>query len=330
MKEVIISGVGKYIPSKVVTNEMLSDFIDTSDEWISTRTGIKTRYITTGEDTSDIASKAALQAIENSKINVLDIGLIIVATSTPDTFMPSTACIVQKNIGAKNAYSFDLSAACSGFIYILDTAKCIMKEKNIKNALIIGAEAMSKALNWSDRTTCVLFGDGAGAVVLSLSKEEGIIDTICKTKSDKWECLTIGAKEVKNPYIDENEKIKNSSKGYYLEMEGSEIFKFATSTINKLIKEILQNNNIDLEDIRYIIPHQANERIIKISAKKLNIDIEKFFINISNYGNTSAASIPIAIQEMDQKGLLKKGDNIIIVGFGAGLTSGVSLIKWQK
>lgn len=325
MDNVVIAGVGKYIPSKVVTNDMLSQIVDTNDEWITSRTGIKQRHITTGENTSDIASKAALNALANANIDALDIDLIIVATCTPDMFTPATACIVQKNIGAKNAFAFDLSAACSGFIYGINVAKSMMKQNNIKKSLVIGAETLSKALDWKDRSTCVLFGDGAGAAVLSLDEGEGIIDIICNSKGAKWENLTIGAKDIDNPYVDEV-TIFNP----YLQMNGGEIFKFATVTMVKLIKEILKQNNLTLDDIDYIVPHQANERIIQFAAKKLDISMDKFYININEYGNTSAASIPIAISEMEEKSLLKKGDKIIAVGFGAGLTSGACLIEWTK
>ena len=325
MNNVVIAGVGKYIPSKVVTNDMLSQIVDTNDEWITSRTGIKQRHITTGENTSDIASKAALKALENANIDALDIDLIIVATCTPDMFTPATACIVQKNIGAKNAFAFDLSAACSGFIYGINVAKSMMKQNNIKKSLVIGAETLSKAIDWKDRSTCVLFGDGAGAAVLSLDEDEGIIDVICNSKGSKWENLTIGAKDIDNPYVDEV-TIFNP----YLQMNGGEIFKFATVTIVKLIKEILKKNNLILDDIDYIVPHQANERIIQFAAKKLDISMDKFYINIHEYGNTSAASIPIAISEIEEKSLLKKGDKIIAVGFGAGLTSGACLIEWTK
>ncbi len=323
MNNVVIAGVGKYIPSNVVTNNMLSQIVETSDEWIVTRTGIKQRYITTEENTSDIASNAALKALEDANINALDIDLIIVATCTPDMFTPATACIVQKNIGAKNAFAFDLSAACSGFIYGINIAKSMMILNNIKNALIIGAETLSKAIDWEDRSTCVLFGDGAGAAVLSLDERKGIIDVICKSKGAKWENLTIGAKNVNNPYVE-----KTSDINPYLQMNGGEIFKFATVEIVKLIQKILKDNNLNLDDIDYIIPHQANERIIQFAAKKLNVSIDKFYINIDKYGNTSAASIPIAISEMREKNLLKKGDKLIAVGFGAGLTSGACLIEW--
>ena len=200
-----------------------------------------------------------------------------------------------------------------------------MVSNDIKKALVIGAETLSKSIDWNDRSTCVLFGDGAGAVVLSLSENEGILDVICKSKGIKWENLTIGAKDLTNPYIDE--KIRMNP---YLNMNGSEIFKFATVEIVSLIKQILKDNDLSLEDIAYIIPHQANERIIQFAAKKLEIPVDKFYINIDEYGNTSAASIPIAISEMSEKNLLKKEDKLIAVGFGAGLTSGACLIKWQN
>lgn len=324
MNSVVIAGVGKYIPSKVVTNDMLSHIVDTSDEWIVSRTGIKQRHITTSENTSDIASEAALNAIKDANIDACDIDLIIVATCTPDMYTPATACIVQKNIGAKNAFAFDLGAACSGFIYGINVAKSMMISSNIKKALVIGAETLSKAIDWHDRSTCVLFGDGAGAAVLSLSKNEGILEVVCKSKGSKWENLTIGAKDLNNPYI--NEKIDINP---YLSMNGSEIFKFATVEMVKLIRQILKDNNLSIEDIDYIVPHQANERIIQFAAKKLEIPVDKFYINIDEYGNTSAASIPIAISEMKEKNLIKKGNKLIAVGFGAGLTSGACLIKWQ-
>lgn len=325
MNNVVIVGVGKYIPSNVVTNDMLSQIVETSDEWIASRTGIKQRYITTDENTSYLASKGAFNALKDANLNACDIELIIVATCTPDMHTPATACIVQKNIGAKNAIAFDLGAACSGFIYGINVAKSMMISGNIKKALVIGAETLSKAIDWSDRSTCILFGDGAGAVVLSLSESEGVLDVVCKSKGSKWTNLTIGAKDLKNPYVKDTIKINP-----YLNMNGREIFKFATVEIVKLIKQILKENNLSLKDIDYIVPHQANERIIQFVAKKLEISVDKFYINIDKYGNTSAASIPIAISEMKEKNLLKKGDKLIAVGFGAGLTSGACLIKWQE
>lgn len=323
MKEVIIGGVGKYTPCKKVTNDDLSEIVDTNDEWVSSRTGIKSRYISSGEDTSYMAAKASLKAIENANISALDVDLIVLATCTPDMFTPSTACIVQSIIGAKNAMAFDIGAACSGFIYGLDVAKSLMKSNNYKNALVIGAENLSKFMDWQDRTTCILFGDGAGAAVLKMSDVIGIGSSLGKSDGDKWDCITIEGSDIDTPFV-ENKTIRNSK----LKMNGNEVFKFATSTIVKSINEILELNDLSLEEIDYIVPHQANIRIIEYAAKKLKLSMDKFYTNINEYGNTSAASIPIAISEMHEKNLLKKGDKIILVGFGAGLTYGATLIDW--
>lgn len=326
MKEVVIGGVGNYTPSKIVTNDQLSEIVDTNDEWIHSRTGIKSRYISSGEDTSYMAAKACERALENADISSLDIDLIVVATCTPDMFTPSTACIVQNIIGAKNAVAFDISAACSGFIYGLDIAKSLMKMNNYKNALVIGAENLSKSLDWDDRSTCVLFGDGAGAVVLSMNDEEvGLISSFCKSEGDKWDCITIEANDIDSPFVEN--KITKDSK---LKMKGNEVFKFATTTIVDSIKKVLDDNKLTLDDISYIVPHQANIRIIEYAAKKLKLPVDKFFINIENHGNTSAASIPLALCDMYNKGLLKKDNKIILVGFGAGLTYGATLINWTK
>ena len=323
MKEVIIEGLGKYTPSHLVTNDQLSEIIDTSDEWIYSRTGIKSRYISKGEDTSYMAAKAGEKALENANINPLDVDLLIVATCTPDMFTPSTACIVQSIIGADNALAFDISAACSGFIYGLDVAKAMMASNNYKHALVIGAENLSKSLDWEDRSTCVLFGDGAGAAVLSKSDNVGLMSSFCKSVGEKYKCLTIGGNDVDSPFV-ESKTIRHSK----LKMDGGEIFKFATSVIVNLINKILEENNLDINDIDYIIPHQANIRIIQYSAKKLKVDMNKFYTNMEEYGNTSGASIPIALSDMSEKGLLKKDSKIILVGFGAGLTYGATLINW--
>lgn len=323
MKEVIIEGLGKYTPSHLVTNDQLSEIIDTSDEWIYSRTGIKSRYISKGEDTSYMAAKAGEKALENANINPSDVDLLIVATCTPDMFTPSTACIVQSIIGADNALAFDISAACSGFIYGLDVAKAMMASNNYKHALVIGAENLSKSLDWEDRSTCVLFGDGAGAAVLSKSDNVGLMSSFCKSVGEKYKCLTIGGNDVDSPFV-ESKTIRHSK----LKMDGGEIFKFATSVIVNLINKILEENNLDINDIDYIIPHQANIRIIQYSAKKLKVDMNKFYTNMEEYGNTSGASIPIALSDMSEKGLLKKDSKIILVGFGAGLTYGATLINW--
>ena len=324
MEGIIIKGIGAYTPSKIVTNDDLSKIVETSDEWIRSRTGIKERRISQGEDTSYMGIKASEKAIELANLQREDIDLIVFSTCTPDMVIPSSACIVQKEMGLKNAVAFDLNAACSGFVYGVDVARSLMKTNNYKNALVIGSENLSKVINWEDRKTCVLFADGAAAVVLSKSESEGIIDSICKSYGDNGEFLSIGGREIKNPFMD-----KSISKYQYLDMDGSEIFKFATSSVISSIKDILQKNNMTIDDIDYIVPHQANVRIIEYVAKKLKTSMDKFYMNIDTYGNTSSASIPLALNEMYNKGILQKGQNLLLVGFGGGLTYGSCLIKWS-
>ncbi|MBU3104157.1 beta-ketoacyl-ACP synthase III [Clostridium gasigenes] len=324
MKEVVISGIGAYAPSNIVTNEDLSAIVDTSDEWILDRTGIKERRISTGEDTSNIATKAAILAIERSGVQKEDLELIIVATITPDMCTPSVACMVQKELGAKGATAFDINAACSGFIYAIQIAESMMKIHGFKNALIIGAETLSKIIDWKDRGTCVLFGDGGGAVVLTESNTKGIINTFSKSDGSKYESLVAGAFDVENPYA--LNVVKRNNK---VQMKGGEVFKFATAAIVEAVKEVLLNTDCNLEDVKYIVPHQANLRIIDYAAKKLNVDKEKFYVNLDRFGNTSSASIPIALNEMYEKGMLKAKDKIVLVGFGGGLTFGSVLIEWK-
>lgn len=326
MKEVKITGVGKYVPDHIMTNDDLSKFVDTSDEWISTRTGIKERRLSSGENTSDLASKAALKALDNAKISPEEIDLIVVATSSPDALSPSTAVFVQKNIGAFNAACFDISAACSGFIYALNIGSQFIKTGQSKKALIIGAEVLSKVTDWEDRNTCVLFGDGSGAVVLEPSEEKGISSIFCGADGRKSEFLGIGegAIPVKNPLVNSKENIKDIK----ITMDGREVFKFATNIILEAVDKVLKDSGNSLDDIKYIVPHQANYRIIELAAKKLGVSKDKFFLNLQHYGNTSAASIPIALEEMAEKELIKKGDKLILVAFGAGFTWAACLIEW--
>ncbi|ATD54857.1 beta-ketoacyl-ACP synthase III [Clostridium chauvoei] len=325
MNEIIINGVGAYVPSNIVTNNDLSKIVETSDEWIFERTGIRERRISEGEDTSEIAIKAAYAALKNSDLKPEDIELLIVATITPDMFTPSVACMVQKEIGALNATAFDINAACSGFLYSMQVAEGMMKSFNYKHALIIGAEVLSKIVDWKDRGTCVLFGDGAGAAILSRSNEKGIIKSFTKAYGDKWECLTAGSVDVCNPYV---QNIQNKKK--FIEMNGREVFRFATSIIQESVNKVLEGTEYSLDDIKYIVPHQANVRIIDYASKKLGVEKSRFFVNLDRIGNTSSASIPIAVNEMKEKGMLKKGDKIILVGFGGGLTYGSVLIEWKK
>ncbi|MDU7111465.1 MAG: beta-ketoacyl-ACP synthase III, partial [Clostridium perfringens] len=323
MKNAKMIGFGLYTPKNLVENERLQEFLETSDEWIRTRTGIERRYISLDENTSDLAVEASKKALSQARLSAEEIDLIIVATVTPDNFTPSTACIVQDKLGAKNAWAFDINAACTGFIYALKLGRSLIRSGEANNALIIGAETLSKALNWEDRGSCVLFGDGAGATVLTSTEEDcGIKCVNVKSDGSKGDSLVIQGLPLNSPFKDGREVSKN-----YINMNGREIFKFATKVMEESIVEILEKENIKIEDIAAIIPHQANLRIIDYVVKRLGIPREKFITNLQNYGNTSGASIPIALCESIDEGNLKKGDNIIMVGFGGGLTWGAALIK---
>ncbi|HAT4111782.1 beta-ketoacyl-ACP synthase III [Clostridium perfringens] len=323
MKNAKMIGFGLYTPKNLVENERLQEFLETSDEWIRTRTGIERRYISLDENTSDLAVEASKKALSQARLSAEEIDLIIVATVTPDNFTPSTACIVQDKLGAKNAWAFDINAACTGFIYALKLGRSLIRSGEANNALIIGAETLSKALNWEDRGSCVLFGDGAGATVLTSTEEDcGVKCVNVKSDGSKGDSLVIQGLPLNSPFKDGREVSEN-----YINMNGREIFKFATKVMEESIVEILEKENIKIEDIAAIIPHQANLRIIDYVVKRLGIPREKFITNLQNYGNTSGASIPIALCESIDEGNLKKGDNIIMVGFGGGLTWGAALIK---
>lgn len=316
-----IISFAKFTPETIISNDELSKIVDTSDEWINSRTGISKRCILKKGNTSLMATNVAKKLMEKANISPEDINLIIVATITPDYLTPSTACIVQGEIGAINAISFDISAACSGFVYALSTAQKFLQTGLYKNALVIGAETLSKITDWTDRTTCVLFGDGAGGVLLQATKtENSFIAEDLKADGSNWQAITGGKVPLKNPFA-ENEK-----DSFYLQMNGRDVFNFATKTVPKSIKEVIKKANVTLDDIKYIVPHQANSRIVEVVAKKLNVDFDKFYLNLKNFGNTSSASIPIALAEMQENNLLKKGDKIIITGFGGGLTWGTLLI----
>jgi len=326
MNKVQVIGTGRYVPSRIISNEDLSCIVDTSDEWISSRTGIRERRISEGEDTSIIATKAAIKAIENARIRPEDIDLIIVGTITPDSFTPSTACKVQNNINAINATCFDVTAACSGFMYGLDIATQFIRSGASKTVLVIGAETLSKIINWKDRNTCVLFGDGAGAAILRVSNKEGILAIYRGSDGTKGHTLTCSAVPVSNPYVIEENIINPVSDK--VEINGREVFKFAVKTIVNGVEKLLEDTNCSLEDIKYIVPHQANLRIIEAAAKKLGINEDKFYINLDRYGNTSGASIGIALDEVVEKNLIQPGDKILLIGFGGGLTYGGLIIEW--
>lgn len=323
MSNVKIVGTGSYVPQNVVTNDDLAKIVDTNDEWISSRTGIKQRRITIDENTSDLAYKAALKALENSNEKVEDIDLIICATSSPDFLTPSTACIIQSKLGAKNAVAFDISAACTGLIYGMIIAQQFIKTKMHNTILVIGSETLSKILNWKDRSTCVLFGDGASAVILKSSKEENsFLSTHWEADGTKWNYLQCPSSKIIDIYSPQYESQN------FISMLGSDVFKFAVKSFIKGVKTVLDKSNCSKDDIKYIIPHQANMRIINYAAKVLKMPMDKFYTNLDKYGNTSAASIGIALDEVVDKGLLNKGDKLILVAFGAGMTSGAILLEW--
>lgn len=323
MNNIKIAGIGAYSPSLVVTNDDISKLVETNDEWIQERTGIKERRISEGEDTSDFAVKSAMIALDRANIKSEDLELIIVATISPDNFIPSVACLVQSKLNAHKAACFDINVACSGFLYGLEIANSMMKSMNYKNALVIGSETLSKLMDWTDRGTCILFGDGGGAAVLTRCEKGGIIKSYLRSDGLRGEALTIEAADFKTPFAKENKE-----KDRVIKMNGREVFKFATTAIADGVTEILKDSNLTLDDIKYIVPHQANYRIINSAAKKLNVETEKFYINLDRYGNTSSASVPLALNEMMEEGLINEGDKIILVAFGGGLTHAATLVEF--
>jgi len=325
MYNVEIIGTGSFVPEHKVTNDDLAKIVDTSDEWISQMTGIKERRITIKEGTTDMAVNAAKLALEDAGVAASEIELIIVGTVTADYYFPSTACLVQAALGATGATSFDIGAGCTGFIYALSVANQFIRTGMYKTALVISAEVLSKITDWTDRSTCVLFADGAGAAVVRRSEEEGIINIYTGAEGDYQEYLACVAAPLGNYFM---EVQKTEPKQTY--MNGKEVYKFAVKSIPECVLKVLEGTGYTLDDIKWFIPHQANTRIIDVAAKKLGIAIEKFHLILHKYGNTSGASIPIALDEMARTGLLEPGDLFIIVGFGAGFTYGAQLVRWTK
>ena len=323
----VITGCGSFAPAKKLTNRQLAKMVNTSDEWITTRTGIKVRHITTNnETTAFLATEAAKKALAKSNLHPDAIELIIVATITPEMVFPSTASFVQRSLGAKKAWVFDLAAACSGFVYSLAIVQQFLESGRFKNALVIGAETLTKITNWSDRTSCILFGDGAGAVVLEQSKDskKGIIYSTMASDGDCWEalnCQAYGSRHPPDKELDDPKKI-------YMEIKGREVYQQAVRRIVETVTESLNHCNLTVEDISMVISHQMNARIIESAAKRLKLPDEKVFLNIAEYGNTSAASVPIAFDECIRKGKIKEGDIVIFVAFGAGLTWGANVIQF--
>ncbi|WP_313757645.1 beta-ketoacyl-ACP synthase III [Tissierella sp.] len=323
-----ISGVGSYVPEKVVTNNDLSKIVETSDEWIIERTGIHERRIASDNmATSDMATIAAKNALEDANIKSKDIDLIIVATVTSDHAFPSTACIIQKNIGAVNAAAFDINVGCSGFVYGLSIGESFIKSGMYKKVLVIGAETLSKIVDWGDRNTCVLFGDGAGACVLEKCEEGfGILSIELGSDGNNGEVLTQPAGGSRIPAsIDTIE-----NKLHFIKMDGKEVFKFAVRVMEKTSINTLKKANLELNDLDFLIPHQANMRIIDAAAKKLKLEKDKICVNLNKYGNMSSASIPVALNEAVKDNRIKKGDNILLVAFGAGLTWASMVIRWSR
>ena len=321
-----ILGVGTYVPERIMTNFDLEKIVETSDEWIQKMTGIKERRIAAPDEaTSDLAYKAALKALESSNTKAEELDLIVVATMTPDYFTPSVSAILQKRLGAHHAAAFDLGAACSGFVYALEAGGNFIATGIYKKVLVIGAEVFSRILDWEDRNTCVLFGDGAAAAVLGEVEEGyGLIGTHLGADGDLDDVLIIPSGGSREPATHETV----DKRGHFLKMKGPEVFKFAVKVMPGAVQKVLENTGIKIEDIELIIPHQANMRIINSAAKRLKFPVEKFVVNLDRYGNTSAASVGLALGEALEKGKIKKGDNIALVGFGAGLTYASCVMKW--
>lgn len=314
---------GSYLPPLVVGNSALSGFVDTSDEWIAQRTGIEQRHVAISEGVAEMGAKAAKLALTSAGLDPQDIDLIILASITADTVAPTAANYIQGLLGIKNAIVFDLAAACSGFVYSLSVAVAMIKTGLAQNALLIGAENFSKVLNYEDRGSCILFGDGSGAVIINKENINKFTDFYLNASFDDKLSITLNTSKPLAEFPPSRDKVQQQ----LLAMDGKEVYKFAIVALEDCIKTLLERNNLTADNIAYIVPHQANMRIVQSVSKNMKIDIDKFYMNISQVGNTSAASIPIALDSMNQKGLLKKGDKIILAGFGAGLTWGSVLLE---
>ena len=303
-----IKGTGSYAPTKILDNNDLAQMVETSDEWIRERTGIVTRHIMEDDDVATMAYKASKKALENAGIEAEEIELIILSTIAAKRPLPCSACEVQNLLGAVNAACFDLNAACTGFLFAYNTAQAYIASGMYKTILVIGSEGLSDIVDWNDRGTCILFGDGAGAAVLK-AEEGRLFPQVTYSFGDKGEALVC-------------------EHGGYIHMDGQAIFKFAVKEVSSCIQELLEKNKLSVEDIDYFVLHQANKRIVEGVAKRLNVDIRKFPMNMQKYGNTSSASIPVLLDEMNREALLKKGMKLVMAGFGAGLTLGASLVEW--
>jgi 3-oxoacyl-[acyl-carrier-protein] synthase III len=325
---IIILGTGSFAPAKRLTNDDISKIVDTSDEWIVSRTGIRERRIAGPSETpSDMAAAASVAAMQAAGVNPSEIDLVVVGTMTPDMLFPSTACLVQSKLGIGKAACFDLEAACSGFVYALEVGYSLMRSGRYRHALVIGTEKLSTILDWSDRTTCVLFGDGAGAIVLGRSEKPdvGVID--CELGSDGSAADLLNMPGGGTAIPPTPQSLLDGH--HFLKMRGKEIFKIAVRVMEQAAISILERHGLTTADVDLVVPHQANLRIIETIAQRLDLPIERFFLNIERYGNTSAASIPLALDEAARSGRLQSGQLVLALAFGAGLTWGAALIRWE-
>ncbi len=316
-----IIGTGSCLPEKVVTNEFLSTIVDTSDEWIVSRTGIHERHISVGETTTSLSCEAARRALKMAGVSAEEIDLLIVATCTADTLVPSTACLVQDEIGAVNAVAFDVNAACSGFVFALNIVDMYMQAGVYGTALVIGAETLSRIVSWQDRSTCVIFADGAGAAVVRASKT-GVIAQTIGSDGSKGGAIYVKSRENFNPFVPEPKPMD------WLFMDGGEVFKFATRKIPEAILKTLDEAGLTTDDIDWFLLHQANARINEAIARRLKISMDKIPVNVDHVGNTSGGSVPILLDEVNRQGLLKPGEKVVFAGFGSGLTWGVMIMEW--
>jgi len=318
-----IAGTGSYLPEKVLTNADLTQFVDTSDEWIAARTGIRERHVAAeGEYTSDLAYHASVRALEAAGISAQDLDLIVLGTTTPDLIFPSTACLLQHRLGANGCPAFDVNAACSGFIYALTVADKFIRSGAAKNVLVVGAETLTRMLDWSDRGTCVLFGDGAGAVVLKADSEAGILSTHLHADGGKKELLW-------NPVgVSVGFKPGEHNAGVKVLMSGNDVFKHAVKALDSVVEETLEANGLDRHDIDWLIPHQANLRIIEATAKRLDMPMERVIVTVDKHGNTSSGSVPLALDEAVRSGKVQRGQLVLLEAFGGGFTWGSALLRY--
>lgn len=328
MYECRIAGTGRYVPERILSNKDLEDMVDTSDEWIIQRTGIRERHIAAeNESTSDLALQAAQSAMEEAGLDPLDLDAVILATLTPDTYCPAGACYVQKLLGAENACSFDLSAACTGFVYGITVGSSLVRSGVHKNVVVIGAETLSRFIDYTDRNTCILFGDGAGAAVLSRAEEGSesrLVDHYLRSDGGGTDLIIMPGGGSRQPASADTV----DGKKHFLSMQGSDVFKFATRSMQVLIETAIERNDISISDLDLVVPHQVNSRIIETVLRKIDLPEEKIYLNLQRYGNTSAASVPMALHEAVEEGRIEKGSLVLLVAFGAGLTWGYNLVRW--